>query len=157
MVYDFVKKYPKTIVEILPEAAKVKYYSSKQLSIWLSTFRKDWSEELPGAYLAKLLEDNPIIKKVRNTVLNFRRLMKEKEGDKLAAWCNEVINDENENIKGFARGILGRAAFRIFKPFTKVLYQIGVTDQLKAKSTGSKILSDKCMVVQVLNFSEREW
>ena len=32
--------------------------------------------------------------------------MKEKEGDKLAAWCNEVINDKNENIKGFARGIL---------------------------------------------------
>lgn len=30
--------------------------------------------------------------------------MKEKEGDKLAAWCHEVINDEN--IKGFARGIL---------------------------------------------------
>ena len=45
--------------------------------------------------------------------------MKEKEGDKLAAWCNEVINDENENIKGFARGILRRAAFRIFKQFTK--------------------------------------
>ena len=62
LVYDFVKKYPKTVVEILPEAAKVKYYSSKQLSIWLSTFRKDWSEELPRAYLAKLLEDNPIIK-----------------------------------------------------------------------------------------------
>ena len=106
LVYDLVKKYPKTIIEYLPEAAKVKYYSSKQLSIWLSTFRKDWSEELPRAYLAKLLEDNPIIKKVRGTVLNFRRLMKEKEGDKLAAWCNEVINDENENIKGFARGIL---------------------------------------------------
>ena len=32
--------------------------------------------------------------------------MKEKEGYKLAAWCNEVINNENENIKGFARGIL---------------------------------------------------
>ena len=32
--------------------------------------------------------------------------MKEKEGDKLAAWCNEVINDENENIKGLASGIL---------------------------------------------------
>ena len=29
LVYDFVKKYPKTIVEILPEAAKIKYYSSK--------------------------------------------------------------------------------------------------------------------------------
>ena len=41
LVYDFVKKYPITIVEILPEAAKVKYYSSKQLSIWLSAFRKD--------------------------------------------------------------------------------------------------------------------
>ena len=106
LVYEFVKKYPKTIVESLPEAAKVKYYSSKQLSIWLSIFRKDWSEECPKAYLEKLIEDNPIIKKVRNTVLNFRRLMKEKEGDKLKGWCDDVINDENENIKGFARGVL---------------------------------------------------
>jgi transposase len=106
LVYEFVKKYPKTVVESLPEAAKIKYYSSKQLSIWLSTFRKDWSEECPKAYLAKLLEDNPIINKVRNTVLNFRRLMKEKEGDKLKGWCDDVINDENENIKGFARGVL---------------------------------------------------
>ena len=87
-----------------------------------------WPNKGLATYLAKLLEDNPNIKKVRNTVLNFRRLMKEKEGDKLATWCNEVINDENENIKGFARGIMGRAAFRIFKPFTKGLYQIGVTD-----------------------------
>ena len=79
---------------------------SKQLSIWLSIFRKDWSEECPKAYLEKLLEDNPIIKKVRNTVLNFRRLMKEKQGDKLKGWCDDVINDENENIKGFARGVL---------------------------------------------------
>jgi transposase len=106
LVYDFVKKYPKTIIESLPQAAKVKYYSSKQLSIWLSIFRKDWTEECPKAYLEKLLEDNPIIKKVRNTVLNFRRLMKEKQGDKLKGWCDDVINDENENIKGFARGVL---------------------------------------------------
>jgi hypothetical protein len=112
---------------------------------------------LPRAYLAKLLEDNPVIKKVRGTVLNFRRLMKEKEGDKLAAWCNEVINDENENIKGFTRSILGRAAFRIFKPFTKGLYQIGVMVQSKAKSTGSKQLSDRCTGVQVLSYSENEW
>jgi hypothetical protein len=28
-------------------------------------------------------------KKDRNTVLNFRMLIKEKEGDKLAAWCNQ--------------------------------------------------------------------
>ena len=42
--------------------------------------------------------------------------MKEKEGDKLTAWCNEVINDENENIKGFARGILKdfRAVYQDF-------------------------------------------
>jgi transposase len=106
LVYEFVKKYPKTIVESLPEAVKIKYYSSKQLSIWLSIFRKDWSEECPKAYLEKLLEDNPIIKKVRNTVLNFRRLMKDKDGDKLKGWCDDVINDENENIKGFARGVI---------------------------------------------------
>ena len=61
-------------------------------SIWLSTFRKDWSEEWPQAYLEKLLKDNPIINKVRKVVLDFRRLMKEKEGDKLAVWCDEVIN-----------------------------------------------------------------
>ena len=29
-----------------------------------------------------------------------------KEGDRLAASCNEVINDANKNIKGFAKGIL---------------------------------------------------
>jgi hypothetical protein len=45
LVHDFVKKYPQTTVEHLPEATKVKYYSPKQLSIWLSTFRKDWSED----------------------------------------------------------------------------------------------------------------
>ena len=56
--------------------------------------------------MEKLLEDNPIIKKVRNTVINFRRLIKEKQGDKLKGWCDDVINDENENIKGFARGVL---------------------------------------------------
>ncbi len=32
--------------------------------------------------------------------------MKEKEGDKLAAWCENIINDKEENIKGFAKGIL---------------------------------------------------
>lgn len=34
---------------------------------------------------------------------NFKRFMKEKEGDKLVAQCNEVINEVNENIKGFQR------------------------------------------------------
>ena len=85
-----------------------------------------------------------------------------KHNIKLAAWCHEVINDENENIKGFARGILRRAAFRIFKLFIRVLSQIGVTDQwkrppLRDKSTGSKILNDKCMVVQGLSFFEKGW
>jgi transposase len=32
--------------------------------------------------------------------------MKDKQGDKLKEWCNDVINDEKENIKGFARGVL---------------------------------------------------
>ena len=43
--------------------------------------------------------------------------MKEKEGDKLAAWFDEVINDD-ENIKGFAKGILNdfQAVYRCGKP-----------------------------------------
>ena len=106
IVYELVRQYPKTNFEPIPNAVKIKYYSSQQLSIWLSTFRKDWSEEWPQAYLEKLLKDNPIINKVRKVILDFRRLMKEKEGDKLAAWCDEVINDDDENIKGFAKGIL---------------------------------------------------
>ena len=106
-MYEFVKNYPKTVLEpLLLDTVKVKYYSLQQLSIWLSTFRKDWSEASPKVYLEKLLVDNPIIKNVRNVVLDFRRLMKEKEGDKLAAWCDKVISDDDENIKGFAKGIL---------------------------------------------------
>ena len=104
IVYELLRQYPKTNIDPIPNAVKIKYYSSQQLSIWLSTFRKDWSEEWPQAYLEKLLKDNPIINKVRRVVLDFRRLMKDKEGDKLAAWCDEVINDDDENIKGFAKG-----------------------------------------------------
>lgn len=85
IVYELVRQYPKTDFEPIPNAVKIKYYSSNQLSIWLSTFRKDWSEEWPQTYLEKILKDNPIINKVRKVVLDFRRLMKEKEGDKLAA------------------------------------------------------------------------
>ncbi len=50
--------------------------------------------------MEKLIESNPIINNVKNVVLDFKRLMKEKEGDKLAVWC-ESINDKKENIKGF--------------------------------------------------------
>ncbi|MER0438258.1 hypothetical protein [Emticicia sp. W12TSBA100-4] len=74
IVYELVKQYPKTNVEPISNAAKIKYYSSQQLSIWLSTFRKDGSEEWPQTYLEKLLKDNPIINKVRKFVLDFRRL-----------------------------------------------------------------------------------
>lgn len=118
-MYELVRQYPKTNVEPIPNAVKIKYYSSQQLSIWLSTFRKDWSAEWPQAYLEKLLKDSPIINKVRKVVLDFRQLMKEKEGDKLAAWCDEVINDDDENIKGFAKGILNAGGV----PHFQAVYQ----------------------------------
>ena len=98
--------YPRTIVNAIPELVKVKYYSSKQLSIWLGTFRKDWSDDLPKVYLAKLINDNPIIRKVRNAVLNFKRFMKDKTGEKLVPWCKNIIEDEAEHIQKFAKGIL---------------------------------------------------
>ena len=41
---------------------------------------EDRSNDLLKAYLAKLLNDNPIIRKVRNAVLNFKRFMKDKTG-----------------------------------------------------------------------------
>ncbi len=96
---------------------KVKYYSSKQLSICLGTFRKDWSDELPKAYLTKLIDDNPIIRKVRNAVLNFKRFMKNKTGEKLVPWYKNIIDDEAEHIKRFARGILNeyQAVYQVFE------------------------------------------
>ena len=39
----------------------------------------------------------------------------------------------------------------------KDLSQIRVTGQSKAKSTGSKQLSDRCTDVQALSYSENEW
>ena len=156
-VYELIQRYPKTIVNVIPEFVKVKYYSSKQLSIWLGTFRKDWSDELPKAYLAKLINDNPTIRKVRNAVLNFKRFMKDKTGEKLVPWCKNIIDDEAEHIKRFARGILMRAAFRTIKQFIKDLSLIGVMGLSKAKSTDSKQLSDRCTDVRVLNYLENEW
>lgn len=98
--------YPKTIVDSTPEIVKVKYYSSKQLSIWLGTFRKDWSDEVPKAYLTKLIDSNPVIKKVRIAVLNFKRFIKDKTGEKLMPWCKNIIDDKAEHIKSFAKGVL---------------------------------------------------
>ena len=80
-VYELMQRYPRTVVNEIPEFVKVNYYSSKQLSIWLETYRKDWSDELLKAYLAKLIDHNPIIRKVRNAVLNFKRFMKDKTGE----------------------------------------------------------------------------
>ncbi|MER0438259.1 hypothetical protein [Emticicia sp. W12TSBA100-4] len=45
--------------------------------------------------------------------------MKEKEGNKLSAWCDEVINDDDENIIGFARGILNAGGV----PYFQAVYQ----------------------------------
>ncbi|PWK17075.1 transposase [Arcicella aurantiaca] len=116
-VYELMKGYPKTIVETMLEIVKVKYYSSKQLSIWLGSFRKDWTDEVPKAYLTRLIDANPVIRKVRNAVLNFRRFMKDKTGEKLMTWCKNILNDEEEHIKGFAKGILSdyKAVFHGFE------------------------------------------
>ncbi|MEA5461114.1 transposase [Arcicella sp. LKC2W] len=101
----------------MPEIVKVKYYPSKQLSIWLGSVRKDWTDEVPKAYLTRLIDANPVIRKVRNAVLNFRRFMKDKTGEKLMPWCRNIINDEEEHIKGFAKGILSdyKAVFEGFE------------------------------------------
>ena len=105
-IYDLLKGYPRTIMDSTTVIAKVKYYSSKQLSIWLETFRKDWTDDIRKVYLAKLIADNPIIRKVRNAVLNFKRYMKDKTGQKLTPWCENIIEDKEEHIKSFAKGIL---------------------------------------------------
>lgn len=46
--------------------------------------------------------------------------MKEKEGNKLSARCDEVINDD-KNIKGFAKGILNAGGV----PHFQAVYRYG--------------------------------
>lgn len=89
----------------MPESVKATYYSSKQLSIWLGIHQKDWAKELPIEFLQKLLEDSPIISKVRLIIFEFKQLMKEKEGDKLKNWCKAAIETGVESLKSFVNGI----------------------------------------------------
>ena len=77
--------------------------------------------------IAKLLEMS------RNAVLNFKRFMKDKTGEKLVPWCKNIIDDETDHIKRFAKGILMRAAFRTIKQFIKDLSLIGVMVLSKVK------------------------
>jgi transposase len=73
-VFDVVRNYPKSPRfgvpnEPMPVSVKATYYSSKQLSIWLGIHQKDWTKDLPIDFLKKLLEDSPIINKVRANCL----------------------------------------------------------------------------------------
>ncbi len=108
-VFDVVRNYPKSPDEPMPVSVKATYYSSKQLSIWLGIHQKDWTKDLPIDFLKKLLEDSPIINKVRLIIFGrrsaeFKRLMKEKEGDKLQDWCNTAVETGVESLKSFVSG-----------------------------------------------------
>jgi transposase len=104
-VYNMVRKYPKSVLEPLPASVKATYYSSKQLSIWLGMYQNDWEDYMPIEFLRKLLEENPLIKAVREIALEFRQLMKAKQGDELQTWCNKALDSGVEALKGFVSGI----------------------------------------------------
>ena len=112
-----VRKYPKSVLEPLPTSVKATYYSSKQLSIWLGMYQNDWEDYMPIEFLKKLLEENPLIKAVREISLEFRQLMKTKQGDQLQDWCNKALDSGVEALKGFVRGV--KQDFKaIFQAFT---------------------------------------
>ncbi len=116
-VYNMVRNYPKSVLEPLPASVKATYYSSKQLSIWLGMYQNDWEDYMPIEFLRKLLEENPLIKAVREIALEFRQLMKAKQGDQLQDWCNKALESGVESLKGFAKGI--KQDFKaIFQAFT---------------------------------------
>ena len=121
-VYNTVRNYPKSVLEPLPASVKATYYSSKQLSIWLGMYQNDWEDYMPIEFLRKLLEENPLIKAVREIGLEFRQLMKTKQGDQLSVWCNKALDSGVESLKGFVRGIKqagGGPHFKaIFQAFT---------------------------------------
>jgi transposase len=121
-VYQMVRNYPKSAAEPLPASIKATYYSSKQLSIWLGMYQSEWKEYMPIEFLKKLLEENLLIKTVRDITLEFKQLMKAKQGDQLQDWCNKAFESGVEALKGFVRGIKqagGVPHFKaIFQAFT---------------------------------------
>jgi transposase len=68
-------------------------------------YQNDWEDYMPIEFLRKLLEENPLIKAVREIGLEFRQLMKTKQGDQLSVWCNKALDSGVESLKGFVRGI----------------------------------------------------
>ncbi|MEI7583321.1 hypothetical protein [Runella sp.] len=121
-VYQMVRNYPKSAAEPLPASIKATYYSSKQLSIWLGMYQSEWKEYMPIEFLKKLLEENLLIKTARDITLEFKQLMKAKQGDQLQDWCNKAFESGVEALKGFVRGIKqagGVPHFKaIFQAFT---------------------------------------
>jgi len=116
-VYHMVRNYPKSAAEPLPASIKATYYSSKQLSIWLGMYQSEWKEYMPIEFLKKLLEENLLIKTARDITLEFKQLMKAKQGDQLKGWCSQALESGVEAMKGFVRGI--RQDFKaIFQAFT---------------------------------------
>ena len=140
-VYNTVRNYPKSVLEPLPASVKATYYSSKQLSIWLGMYQNDWEDYMPIEFLKKLLEENPLIKAVREISLEFRQLMKTKQGDQLSVWCNKALDSGVESLKGFVRGIKqagGVPHFKaIFQAFTSEWSNGQVEGQPGSRAAGA--------------------
>lgn len=161
-VYNMVRKYPKSVLEPLPASVKATYYSSKQLSIWLGMYQSDWEDYMPIEFLRKLLEENPLIKAVREIALEFRQLMKAKQGGQLQGWCNKASESGVEALKGFVRGI--RQDFKaILQAFTsewsngQVEGQVNRLKNIKRQMYGRasfELLRKRVILMGISNFHQ---
>ncbi len=161
-VYNMVRNYPKSVLEPLPASVKATYYSSKQLSIWLGMYQSDWEDYMPIEFLRKLLEENPLIKAVREIALEFRQLMKAKQGDQLQTWCNKALDSGVEALKGFVRGI--KQDFKaIFQAFTsewsngQVEGQVNRLKNIKRQMYGRasfELLRKRVILMGISNFHQ---
>jgi hypothetical protein len=86
----------------LPPAVRAASFSNRSLSIALCLPEADWkNQEKP--LLEKLLEKVPLLDQVRLMSLEFRRILNQKQGDKLQNLCE--IASELAGFKGFVYGI----------------------------------------------------
>ena len=99
----FLADYPRFVQEpALPPAQKGTRYSSRQVSRLLGQPECDWPERDQG-FLSHLVSHNEAISQVRDLCLRFKSMMRQKQPEDLAQWCED--GSQSVGLSNFVRGL----------------------------------------------------
>ena len=99
----FLADYPRLVQELaLPPAQKGVRYSSRQVSRLLGLPECDWPDK-ERTFLSYLVGQNETIRQVRDLCLRFKVMMKDKNPDELAQWCQDA--SASAGLSNFEKGL----------------------------------------------------